>query len=69
MSINCDEMRKQFEKDISSKFDVELMMMGQAHWYLQARIIIQHANSKPDLNKASSGESAVLEERERNAKP
>jgi hypothetical protein len=38
---DCDQMRKKFEADISSSFDVELM--GQAHWCLQARIT-QRAN-------------------------
>jgi hypothetical protein len=46
---NCDDMRKQFEKDISSKFDADLM--GQAHWYLQARIS-QHANGDITLDQS-----------------
>jgi hypothetical protein len=33
---DCDQVRKKFEADISSNFNVELM--GQAHWCLQARI-------------------------------
>ena len=31
-----DKMREQFEKDVQAKYNVELM--GQAHWYLQARL-------------------------------
>ena len=46
---NCDDMRKKFEVDISSHFDVELM--GQAHWYLQARIT-QHANFDITLDQS-----------------
>jgi hypothetical protein len=49
---NCDEMRKQFETDISTNFDVELM--GQAHWYLQARIT-QHANFDITLDQSRYG--------------
>ena len=36
-----DEMRKDFEKSVCDKYDVELM--GQAHWYLQSKIT-QHAS-------------------------
>jgi transposase InsO family protein len=46
---NCEDMRKKFEKDISTNFDVELM--GQAHWYLQARIT-QHANFDITLDQS-----------------
>jgi hypothetical protein len=46
---DCDQMRKKFEADISSNFDVELM--GQAHWCLQARIT-QHANLDVALDQS-----------------
>ena len=46
---NCDEMRKQFETDIASHFDVELL--GQAHWHLQARIT-QHTNFDITLDQS-----------------
>ena len=46
---NYDPLRKNFEKRISEEFLVELM--GQAHWYLQARIQ-QHANHSITLDQS-----------------
>ena len=46
---NYDPLRKNFEKRISEEFLVELM--GQAHWYLQARIQ-QHANYSITLDQS-----------------
>ena len=46
---NSDTLRKDFEKSLSNKFDVELM--GQAHWYLQARVT-QHSDYSITLDQA-----------------
>jgi hypothetical protein len=33
---NCDDMRREFEAAVKKDFDVDFL--GQAHWYLQARV-------------------------------
>jgi hypothetical protein len=46
---NCDDMRKAFEKAVKDSFDVDFL--GQAHWYLQARIT-QHTNYDVTLDQS-----------------
>ena len=46
---NNENLRKEFEARLQKRFDVELM--GQAHWYLQARIT-QEANHSIVLDQA-----------------
>ena len=46
---NNEALRKEFETRLQKRFDVELM--GQAHWYLQARIT-QETNHSIILDQA-----------------
>jgi hypothetical protein len=46
---NCEKMRLKFEAAVRADFDVEFL--GQAHWYLQARIT-QHANFSITLDQS-----------------
>ena len=46
---NNDKLRLEFEQRIAKRFDVELM--GQAHWYLQARLT-QHTNYTITLDQS-----------------
>ena len=46
---NDEQLKAEFEKRITEKFDVKLM--GQAHWYLQARLT-QHANYSITLDQS-----------------
>lgn len=46
---NSDELRKDFETKLSKRFEVELL--GQAHWYLQARVT-QHSDYSITLDQA-----------------
>jgi hypothetical protein len=46
---NCDNMRQKFEAAVQADFDVDFL--GQAHWYLQARIT-QHADFSITLDQS-----------------
>ena len=46
---NCDDMRRKFEAAVKADFDVDFL--GQAHWYLQARIT-QHTDFSITLDQS-----------------
>jgi hypothetical protein len=46
---NCDDMRRKFEAAVKNDFDVDFL--GQAHWYLQARIT-QHTDFSVTLDQS-----------------
>jgi hypothetical protein len=46
---NCDDMRRKFEAAVKADFDVDFL--GQAHWYLQARIT-QHTDFSVTLDQS-----------------
>jgi hypothetical protein len=50
----CDKMRKWFEESTQQRFDVQLL--GQAHWYLQSRII-QHTDYSITLDQSRYAKS------------